>query len=56
MTLTRDLALGLIRRGSNGAELLQILDVIVAEALDNSSDTAQAEVVEAWLIAMAAAL
>ena len=32
MELSRDLMLGMIRRGSNGAEIMQILDLIANEA------------------------
>lgn len=31
MTFSRDLMLGMLRRGSNGEQLLEILDLIVAE-------------------------
>ena len=31
MTFSRDLMLGMLRRGNNGEQLLQILDLIVAE-------------------------
>lgn len=31
MTFSRDLMLGMLRRGNNGEQLLQILDLIVSE-------------------------
>ena len=31
MTFSRDLMLGMLRRGNNGEQLLQILDLIIAE-------------------------
>jgi hypothetical protein len=31
MTFSRDLMLGMLRRGNNGEQLLEILDLIIAE-------------------------
>jgi hypothetical protein len=37
--MTREIALGLLSRGNNGAELLQILDVIVSDVNAQEVDT-----------------
>ena len=39
MTLSRDLMLGMLRKGSNGNQILEILNVIVGEVQEVSTET-----------------
>lgn len=45
-TMSRDLALSLLRAGSNGDEILMILDTIAADESDDESDEIPSEILE----------
>ena len=43
MALSRDLMIGMLRRGATGDQLMQILDLIVSDLGSEAQETAQVE-------------
>jgi hypothetical protein len=46
MDLSRDVMVGMLRRGGTGDQVLQILDVIMSTLSEGSADTATVEVAD----------
>lgn len=46
--LSREMMIGMLRRGQIGEQILQILDVIVPNQTETDSETVSAEVINAW--------